>query len=601
MSAFTTYTHGAQVLNDGTVYFRLWAPASERVTLHVGEQALPMRRAGEGWFELTHRCPAGGVYCYEPEGVGRVPDPASRQQADDVAGPSVVLDHAGYVWRNEGWRGRPWHEAVFYEAHAGLLGGFDGLRARLPELAGLGITALELMPVADFAGPRNWGYDGVLPYAPDRAYGTPEALKALVDAAHGLEMMVFLDVVYNHFGPVGNFLPRYAPQFFRDDVKTPWGPAIDFRREPVRRFFAENALYWLKEYRFDGLRFDAVHAIVDKEEWLGELAVQLRAALPLERCVHLVLENDDNTASLLRHGYDGQWNDDMHHVVHHLLTGEAHGYYGAYAQRPTEKLARGLAQGFIYQGEPSPAHDGRARGEPSSMLPPTAFVFFLQNHDQVGNRAHGDRLKTLCRARPDALRAAVALQLLCPAIPLIFMGEEQGAETPFLYFTSFSDPEFAAAVAQGRRAEFAAFHADEPGRIPDPNAQETWNASLLPPIDEAARQWQAWYAQLLALRRQYLWPGLKGCSAQDVHVVQEACVIARWRLANGDRLTLACNLSDSRAEVPVNALNAQDTVFYESVSGAAASIRSGGLPACCTVASVLAASEVPADDLEEAP
>src|SRR5690606_2361450 len=255
--------------------------------LHVGGNAIPMHRQEGGWFELLHECPSGQSYWFEPEGVCKVPDPASRQQQGDVDGASVVVDHSAYTWVNKNWMGRPWHETVLYEAHVGLFGGFRGLQERLPELADLGVTAVELMPVADFPGPRGWGYDGVLPYAPDRAYGTPDELKALIDQAHGLGLMLFLDVVYNHFGPSGNYLPQYASAFFREDVDTPWGPAIDFRQPAVQSFFGDNALYWLREYRFDGLRFDAVHAIVDKDEWLGKLASWLRSALPPERCIHL--------------------------------------------------------------------------------------------------------------------------------------------------------------------------------------------------------------------------------------------------------------------------------------------------------------------------
>lgn len=586
------YAHGALRMDDGQVRFRLWAPGSQAVSLHLEDEALPMKSLDGGWFEARHPCPAGAVYCFEPEGVGKVPDPASRFQASDVDGPSVVVDHTTYPWINDAWRGRPWTETVFYEAHPGLLGGFDGLRQRLPALAELGITALELMPVADFPGPWNWGYDGVLPYAPDRAYGTPDSLKALVDAAHGLEIMVFLDVVYNHFGPVGNRLASYAPQFFRDDADTPWGPAIDLRREPVRSFFTENALYWLREYRFDGLRFDAVHAMVDKDEWLGQLPMRLREALPADRQVHLVLENDSNQASLLRRGFDAQWNDDIHHVVHHLLTGESMGYYAAYEQRSTEKLARALAQGFIYQGEPSPAHDNRPRGEPSSMLPRSSFIFFLQNHDQVGNRAQGERLTTLCRSRPEALRAAVALQLLSPSIPLIFMGEEQGEENPFLYFTSFPDPEFAAKVREGRRAEFAAFHDIKGEAVPDPNAEDTWRASLLSSDDSAAaQQWRAYYRDLLALRRDHITPWLKGTECDSVLVVSPGCLIACWVLGNDCHLTLYCNLSDDKVNLAPGLQDARETIFFESMQGAAAALRAGAMPPHCTIASLRRAGE----------
>lgn len=585
------YTHGVQRLPDGRVRFRLWAPAVDEVKLCLDGGAVPMERQDGGWFEVLHECPAGTRYQFEPAGVGRVPDPASRLQLDDVDGPSVVINHGSYEWVNDGWRGRPWNEVVLYELHVGLLGGFDGVRQRLPGLARLGVTAVELMPIADFPGPRNWGYDGVLPYAPDRSYGSPEALKALIDEAHGLGLMVFLDVVYNHFGPIGNFLHAYAPQFFREDVRTPWGAAIDFRRPAVRSFFAENAFYWLDEYRFDGLRFDAVHAIVDKEEWLGELAVQLRGAFPPDRHIHLVLENDDNTASLLRHGYDAQWNDDVHHVVHHLLTGETRGYYAAYAGRPTDKLARALAQGFVYQGEPSPAHDGRPRGEPSSMLFPTSFIFFLQNHDQVGNRALGERLRVLCRTRPDALEAAVALQLLSPFIPLMFMGEELGAETPFLYFTSFSDPEFAALVRQGRRAEFSGFHEGEDLEVPDPNDGNTWRRSRLPPGDTPeARRWLAFYEELLSLRRRHLVPWLRNTTCDSVVVLGEGSLVASWTLGNGSRLTLYCNLSDERVSVVPGLNDARVPVLYESHPGSAASLHAGSLPARCLVARLLDAA-----------
>lgn len=586
MAAFE-YSHGAQRMEDGRVRFRLWAPAADAVKLHLDSVSEPMQRLDDGWFQAWRVCTPGTPYWFEPDGGGRVPDPASRLQLEDVDGPSVVVDHDSYRWVNVAWAGRPWHETVLYEAHAGLLGGFDGLRRRLPQLAELGITALELMPIADFPGPRNWGYDGVLPYAPDRAYGSPDDLKALIDEAHGLGIMVFLDVVYNHFGPVGNHIASYAPQFFREDVKTPWGDAIDFRRSAVRSFFAENALYWLREYRFDGLRFDAVHAIVDKEEWLGELAVQLRGAISPERSIHLVLENDDNNASLLRHGYDAQWNDDAHHVVHHLLTGETRAYYTAYAQRPTEKLARALAQGFIYQGEPSPAHGGRPRGEPSSMLYPTSFVFFLQNHDQVGNRAQGERLKALCRHRPDALRAAIALQILSPFIPLLFMGEEDGADTPFLYFTSFADPEFAALVTQGRRAEFAGFHDEEAQAIPDPNAEGTWRRSLPKATDAAeAARWRTLYRGLLALRRRHIVPGLSDTSCDSVTVLREGSLIARWILGDGCRLALYCNLSEHDAAVPRDMQERRETVFHESLPGSAASLHAGTLPAQCLIATL---------------
>src|SRR5581483_10982568 len=343
--------------------FGLWAPAARTVEVEFdGLPPVPMRREDDGTFRAVAACGAGTRYRYRIDRDIAVPDPASRAQAQDVHGYSLVVDPRAYEWRADGWNGRPWHESVIYEAHAGCFGGgFAGVTQRLPHLVALGATALELMPIADFSGSRNWGYDGVLPYAPDASYGTPEELKLLIDTAHGLGLCVYLDVVYNHFGPDGNYLHRYAPQFFDSGRSSPWGPAIDHRRPQVRR-----------------------------------------AAEP-GRQVHLV-ENEHNDASLLEHGYDAQWNDDLHNVLHLMLTGEQEGYYANYSEQPARLLARGLEQGFIYQGQPSPGHGGAPRGMPSAHLPPSSFVLFLQNHDQVGNRAFGERLHRL--ASPRALRAA---------------------------------------------------------------------------------------------------------------------------------------------------------------------------------------------------
>ena len=350
-----------------------------------------------------------------------MPDPAVARPGTVTcmapASSSIRCPIAGAIRTGGGGRGT---RRCSTKLHAGLLGGFAGVARELPRLAALGVTAVELMPVNEFPGRRNWGYDGVLPFAPESSYGTPDDLKALIDAAHGHGLMIFLDVVYNHFGPDGNYLARYAPAFFRDDVATPWGPAIDFRRREVRRFFTENALYWLLEYRFDGLRFDAVHAIADaglarRDGRRGARRVSSRADMSIS-C--------SSTTTTLprtsRRGFDAQWNDDGHHVLHVLLTGESEGYYEDYADRPAERLARCLEEGFIYQGEPSAYRGGKPRGTPSADLPPTAFVLFLQNHDQIGNRAFGERLTQL--AHPQALEAAIALLLLCPQIPLAVHG-----------------------------------------------------------------------------------------------------------------------------------------------------------------------------------
>jgi len=548
MSTFEP-SFGALLVAPGRTRFRLWAPGVSQVGLEIdGRTPVPMQRQDNGWFEIEADCGAGSRYRFRVRDDLAVPDPASRAQAGDVHDASIVCDPHAYRWQHQDWIGRPWHETVLYELHVGALGGFAGVKQQLPALAELGITAIELMPVADFPGPRNWGYDGVLPYAPDAAYGTPDELKALVDAAHGHGLMVFLDVVYNHFGPDGNYLGAYAPPFFRDDLQTPWGQAIDFRRPQVRDFFTENAIYWLTEFRFDGLRFDAVHAISEKD-WLVEMAQRVRAAMPPGRHVHLVLENDDNSARLLEGPaarlFDAQWNDDIHHALHVLLTGEQEGYYAGYIERSAEKLARGLAEGFIYQGDASLLPGGHLRGEPSAHLPPSAFVNFLQNHDQIGNRAFGERLSTL--AHPHALRAATALLLLSPPVPMLFMGDEIGATQPFLYFTSHLTGELAQLVRDGRRQEFARFSAfSDPARrekIPDPNDEETFAASIPHPDPDLAQAWREWTASLLTIRREQIVPRLDGARALGAEVLGQAAVKARWRMADGTVLMIALNLA----------------------------------------------------------
>ena len=385
-----TFVHelpfGVTLKQDGMASFRIWAPSTPSLTLEVeGHPPFDMAPQPGGWFEAATAAPPGARYGFRLQNGLRVPDPASRMQTGDVHSSSIITDPGRYRWRNASWQGRPWHEAVIYELHVGLCGGFSGVRQRLPELARLGVTVVELMPIADFPGGRNWGYDGVLPFAPDAAYGTPDELRALVDEAHGLGLSVMLDVVHNHFGPDGAYLHVYAKPFFREDMSTPWGAAIDFRKPEVRDYFIQSALSWIMEFRFDGLRFDAVHAI-GEESFLVDLAAAIRSTAEPGRHVHLVLEHEDNRASLLRPGphgpqFDAQWADDVHHCLHVLLTGEREGYYADF-QEPTQQLARCLAEGFAFQGDVSP-HLGRLRGEPSADLPPTAFVVCLQNHDHI--------------------------------------------------------------------------------------------------------------------------------------------------------------------------------------------------------------------------
>jgi maltooligosyltrehalose trehalohydrolase len=544
--------HGPELLESGRVRFRLWAPSVKQVKLQLGDAApVDMHAAAGGWFTAEADAAPGTHYNFVlPDGLA-VPDPASCAQADDVHGPSLLVDPSSYVWQSESWRNRPWHEAVVYELHPGACGGFNGIRERLPYLASLGVTAVELMPIADFPGKHNWGYDGVLPYAPDHAYGTPDELKALVDAAHAHGLMIFLDVVYNHFGPDGAYLHAYAKEFFDPDVHTPWGAAIDFKRQEVRDYFTDNALMWLNDYRFDGLRFDAVHAI-EPQSFLNDLAAAIRAGS--RHPAHLILEHEGNKSSLL-HGpaanlFDAQWADDWHHCLHVLLTGEQEGYYESFA-KPAEQLARAMAEGFVFQGEVSP-HHGTPRGEPSADLPTTAFVICLQNHDQIGNRAMGERLTQL--AHPEALHAAAALLLLSPTIPMLFMGEEWGSTTSFLFFTDHNE-DLAKLVREGRRKEFQHFAAfkDEARRaaIPDPNAASTFKASVPDFAEVSAPGYAAnleLHKRLLHLRHQHVVPGIPGCRSTGARALAEKAVLGTWRLGNGTGLALASNFGDTAVE-----------------------------------------------------
>ena len=540
-----TWPHGAIMQDAQHTRFALWAPDAFYVSveLHDG-QSLPMQPQAEGWFVAYVRCGAGTRYHYNIDGELDVPDPASRLQYAGVQGDSVVVDPLAYPWRHGTWQGRPWHEAVIYELHVGILGGYAAVEQHLPRLAELGVTAIELMPLAQYPGERNWGYDGVLPYAPQASLGTPEQLKQLVDSAHEHGLAVILDVVYNHFGPDGNYLGQYAKGFFHEDTHTPWGAGIDFGRREVRDFFIDNALMWLLEYRFDGLRLDAVHAINDPS-FLKELAQRVREQVDPARHVWLVLENEFNQASLLQQGFDAQWNDDGHNALHVLLTGETDAYYADFADDPTAKLARCLGEGFIYQGQTT--RHGTRRGEPSGHLPPSAFVLFLQNHDQIGNRALGERLHQLCS--PQALQAATVLLLMSPMIPLLFMGDEVNAEQPFLFFTDHHG-ELAEAVREGRRNEFADFAAfSDPQRraqIPDPNALQTFERSI-PRFTQAPA---ALYRQLLGLRQQHIVPHLPGSTALGAQVLGQGAVSARWRLGNGSVLQIDLNLGPTTLQPP---------------------------------------------------
>ena len=560
--AFDT-TWGA-TWRDGRARFRLWAPQAGGVNLRLAGRDLPMEKRDAGWFELTAEAAPDDEYAYVlPDGMV-VPDPASRAQAGDVHGPSRVVDPRAYEWRHD-WPGRPWEEAVVYELHVGTFtpeGTFRAAIERLDHLAEIGITAVELMPVAQFAGDRGWGYDGVLLYAPHRAYGTPEDLKALVDAAHSRGLMVLLDVVYNHFGPDGNYLHAYAEDYFDASRHTPWGPAIAYDRAPVRRFAIENALYWIEEYRFDGLRLDAIDAIEDPsdKDILIELAEEMRARVT-DRPVHLATEDNRNITTLHERGEGGgvplhtaEWNDDVHNVAHVIATHETDGYYQEFAQHRFELFARALAEGFAYQGQHSPYKDA-PRGAPSAHLPPTAFVDFIQNHDQVGNRAFGDRLIGLTsRPMHDALTTILALS---PHSPLFFMGEEWGETRPFCFFTDFHG-ELADAVRDGRRREFmhfAAFaDAADVAHIPDPNDRATFETSKIDWDHRETAEGQAALGllrRLLATRREEVVPYLAqaGGHAGRVVAAEDGRIAVDWQL--GPRLwQLRANLTDAAQDVP---------------------------------------------------
>jgi malto-oligosyltrehalose trehalohydrolase len=555
---------GAEPLADGRVRFRLWAPAARQIELVLEDthepRSLPVSAAGDGWFEtITTEARVGSRYRYRIDGGAPVPDPASRRNPQDVHGPSEVVDPESFAWDDEAWRARPWSEAVVYELHVGTFsaeGTFAGVARKLDHLAQLGVNVIQLMPVADFPGRRGWGYDGALPYAPDSVYGTPDELKSLIAAAHHHGIAIMLDVVYNHFGPEGNYLHLYAPQFFSDSHSTPWGAAINFDgsgSRTVRDFFIHNALYWLEEYHFDGLRLDAVHSIRDDSDThvLTELARAVRSGPGRGRPVYLVLENGANQARFLGppgapETFDAQWNDDFHHCLHTILTGETQGYYVDYATDSHPLLCRCLATGFAYQGERS-EHSGARRGEPSRHLPPTAFLGFLQNHDQIGNRAFGERIGQLAGSE-EALRAAVAVLLLAPSPPMLFMGEEWSAPEPFPYFCDL-DPALAESVRSGRRREFPLL-ADRLSDPTDPatadSARLDWNRLHEP----QHTRWLDHYRRLLAVRRRDIRPLITRIrSGRCTQLASSGAFAADWSLEDGTTLHLLANLTSETVPV----------------------------------------------------
>lgn len=572
---------GTKVESDG-VRFALWAPSAERVALVCDGVRTEMPPAGQGWYKTLHAPAKGGSrYTFEIDGKLSVPDPASRAQAAEIKGDSLVVDPAAFTWSDAAWSGRAWEEVALLEVHVGTAtpeGTFTALAGKLERFRDAGLTAIELLPIADCPGARNWGYDGVLPFAPNAAYGTPADLKHLIDRAHGLGLMVFLDVVYNHFGPDGNYLPVYASKFFTDRHQTPWGAGLNFdgdAGEAVREFFIHNALYWLEEFHFDGLRFDAVHAILDDSEThiLEELSERVREALP-DRHIHLVLENEKNQASLLTRTdglrpvhFDAQWNDDIHHCWHRLLTGEHESYYSDFGGDTVARLGRCLAEGFAYQGEYSENLEHN-RGESSKDLPPQAFVAFLQNHDQVGNRALGERLTQLADPKPLAL--ARAFLCLSPQIPMLFMGEEWGATTPFQFFVDFADdPALSQAIRDGRRREFArfaAFAGEKATKVPDPTLNATFEASKLDWAEPARPPHSAILAEttaLLSLRQVEIVPLVKsGLRHASYRRLEAGGLVVTWLFSGGD-LTFVANFGPQSLTLAEPVV---DDIFWRSTA-----------------------------------
>jgi maltooligosyltrehalose trehalohydrolase len=542
------YAWGAVPVGNGRWRFRLWAPGVERLTLLVGTREVPMEAEDGGWFSTLAEAAEGETYAYLLPDGRAIPDPAARRQAGDVHGPSLLTAPRAPA----PWPGRPWEEAVILELHVGTFteeGTFRAAIGELDRIAELGITAIELMPLAQFKGDRGWGYDGVLPYCPHSVYGSPDDLAALIEAAHARGLMVLLDVVYNHFGPDGNHLPAYAPAFFDEARQTPWGAGIDYTQGPVRRFFIENALYWLGEFGFDGLRLDAIDQIADpsEPELLVELAHEVRTRLP-GRHIHLTTEDNRNVTHLHAREdgratlHTAEWNDDLHNAAHVLATGEREDYYAPFADDPLGHLGRALAEGFAFQGE-------GGRGEPSAHLPPASFVDFLQNHDQTGNRALGERLISLTDA--DTLEALTAILILSPHIPLLFMGEEYGETRPFLFFAHFGDA-LDEAVRDGRRREFEGFSAFTGQEVPDPIAEETFLRCKLDAARCNSSEGEAHAARLrhlLDLRHRLIVPRLSatgGHAGTCLEAVQGRLVVD-WRL---DGMILSLRARFGEAALP---------------------------------------------------
>ncbi|WP_244480312.1 malto-oligosyltrehalose trehalohydrolase [Rhizobium sp. Root1220] len=565
---------GPLAIPNGKTRFQLWAPAECTVALKLENAELPMQRSEDGWHVAEVNAKVGSAYQFVLADEKAVGDPASRLQLDNLDGPSVITSPDSYRWQYPDWIGRPWEETVVYEIHVGAFtteGTFRSAMAMLPHLADLGITAVEIMPLAHFPGTRGWGYDGVLQFAPHNEYGTPDDLKAYIDTAHGHGLMVFLDVVYNHLGTEGNYLGQYAPGFFREDASTPWGAAIAYEKPEVRSYFIENVLYWLQEFRLDGLRFDAIDQIEDGGDVhiLTQIATEVRDQIS-DRHVHLITENPANSTDLMEEKpggryYKADWNDDFHHSVHLAVTGEATGYYEPFKEDTWNKIRRVMSSGYLRSGKAILSNDP----PPTEALPPTAFIHFLQNHDQVGNRALGDRLHLGINRQ--LYRALIEILLLSPQIPMLFMGDDHLSLRPFHFFSDYKG-EIANAIRQNRPKEAANFGGIPDGKsisdIPDPNniltylsSKVDWNQAA----SEGGIAWAEFIRYLLRLRKDRIVPLLSDAQGYAGRVIEapDQCLFVDWNLG-GRTLQLRANLSQTDVNLPTgrgDILHSADTVM----------------------------------------
>jgi maltooligosyltrehalose trehalohydrolase len=543
--------------------FRLWAPHAKQVELELGGGRHGMTAGEQGWwFAELPLTESNADYAFVLDGGDALPDPRSPWQPHGIHGRSRRVDHKAFSWTDQCWQAGPLSAAIVYELHVGTFtpeGTFTAVIEKLDHLVKLGITHIELMPVAEFSGNRGWGYDGADLYAPHHAYGGPDELKRLVGACHGRGLAVILDVVYNHLGPAGNYLGRFAP-YFTERYVTPWGQAINFDgpdSDEVRRFVCDNALMWLRDYHFDGLRLDAVHALIDTSaiHLLEQLACEV-TELEAQSGRHLVLiaESDLNDPRVVRaqeiggYGIQAQWSDDFHHALHTVLTGERDGYYADFGS--LADLAATLQRVFVYDGRHS-AFRRRRHGRPAKGMLAHSFLGYLQNHDQIGNRAKGERSSHLLSV--GKLKVAAALVLTAPFIPMLFQGEEWGASSPFLYFTDHEDPELGRLVTEGRRREFAAFSAHSED-VPDPQARESFERSKLVWSERNSNphaELLDWHRRLISLRREV--PALSDGRLDRIHVSFEEQ--AKWLVMARGAIAVACNLSERRQRAPVSTGN----------------------------------------------